>query len=548
MKLSKFLLIGAIALGLTACNNDDLPEDNVDGKEANTHVTISLSLAKGSSARALPNDYNYVGEWAGKDKINTVDIYLVDGVTVERTTLSIDDYDVSKEADNTVYLKPKKGIRTTSGIKTVYVLINAKTEVTDVLATTSAQAFKTAYETAIVELTNSETSIDVSTSADKLAVKNGVDDETIVMTNLAGVSINVAPNVTEDETKADTNPKNRASVVVERAVARVMVTTKQLTYQVPSLDGGLPIGELTDITWVVAQGENSLYVQRQDNWITPNYVWVPGQGSDNFISQAGNKYDYSGLFENRSNKFGGTDVPTTDDYTQASAIGKITADLDEKLSGKFILPNTHAYAAAPEGEATYTGGYRKGNTAYVLVRAKFTPAELADNGTLAADGTFYLGGIDGLFYSTAQAAYDAGNTTIAKYVEGKVLYYAWLNPDNVPNWYNSPVIRNNIYHIHITGFKNLGTHWNPLFPEDPDNPTLIEDPDNPGGPQIPSNPDPRPEVKVEDPENPGEEIEVPDPENPIDPEDPLTTPETYMSVDVTVLPWLVHSYGVDLGI
>ncbi|NLD22965.1 MAG: hypothetical protein GX670_01875, partial [Bacteroidales bacterium] len=58
-------------------------------------------------------------------------------------------------------------------------------------------------------------------------------------------------------------------------------------------------------------------------------------------------------------------------------------------------------------------------------------------------------------------------------------------------------------------------------------------------PNDPNNPAPRPE-----PEDP----DVEEPENPIDPEDPLTTDETYMSVDVTILPWLVHSYQVDLGI
>ena len=111
------------------------------------------------------------------------------------------------------------------------------------------------------------------------------------------------------------------------------------------------------------------------------------------------------------------------------------------------------------------------------------------------------------------------------------MYYAWVNPDAIPNWYNSPVLRNNIYHIHITGFKTIGTNWNPLYPEDP------EHPNGPGN--TPLNPDPKPTP------GPGEPTE---PVNPIDPTDPLTTPETWMSVDVTILPWQVHSYGVDLGI
>jgi hypothetical protein len=211
------------------------------------------------------------------------------------------------------------------------------------------------------------------------------------------------------------------------------------------------------------------------------------------------------------------------------------------LDGKFILPNTHVYAPAPAAGSEYTGGYRKGNTAYVLIRAKFTPedAAYADQDTPNPDGTFYVGS-DGKFYTSAQNAYDAGNTEMSKYVEGKVLYYAWLNPDQIPYWYNSPALRNNIYHIHITGFKTLGTNWNPLYPEDPDA-EGVYDPENP------NNPDPRPVPdEVTTPE--GGTITPGTPDSPIKPEDPLTLPETWMSVDVTVLPWLVHSYSVDLGL
>ena len=131
------------------------------------------------------------------------------------------------------------------------------------------------------------------------------------------------------------------------------------------------------------------------------------------------------------------------------------------------------------------------------------------------------------------------------------MYYAWLNPDEKPDWYNSPVLRNNIYHIHITGFKNLGTNWNPLFPEDPtrelEDPTKPYDPvENPYKPK--ENPDPKPTPDPNGPQDPTDPETPEEPKTPIDPEDPLTTPITYMSVDVTVLQWLVHSYNVDLGI
>jgi hypothetical protein len=95
-------------------------------------------------------------------------------------------------------------------------------------------------------------------SADKLAVKNGTTDETIVMTNVEPKTINVEANVTNTETLATTSPKNRVSLEVERAVARVMVSTQALSYTVPSA-GGSPLGVISDINWVLAQGESSVY-------------------------------------------------------------------------------------------------------------------------------------------------------------------------------------------------------------------------------------------------------------------------------------------------
>ncbi len=44
--------------------------------------------------------------------------------------------------------------------------------------------------------------------------------------------------------------------------------------------------------------------------------------------------------------------------------------------------------------------------------------------------------------------------------DGRLLmvYYAWVNPStkNRTTWYSAPVLRNNIYHVHITGFVRMG--------------------------------------------------------------------------------------------
>ena len=549
--MNKLFLIATLVLGLgfVACNdaNDVSP---VDESKANTHVSVTLKLGTNSSQKAsangmqkvLPNDYNYLGEWAGKDKIEKITVYLVDAATVTSKTFNVGaglDYEVATVGSDLLLL-PKletAAIKTTAGQKTVYVLINGTAAVIAHLNKTPVAEFEDSYQRIAFVPGNTANSVAPVTAASKLAVKNGVADETIVMTNVQPATLTLLANITATQTigaAVGNAALNRLSLDVERAVARVMVTTKQATYNVPdpNSNGASNLGAISNITWVVAQGENSLYVQRKAAWETPNYLWVPGVGADVYSTQAAGKYDYSGLFENYGTGFGGTTIPTMAGYAAASALVDISADLDAQLSGKFLLPNTHAAGVKA------ASSYKKGNTAYVLVRAQFTPeaGAYADGGTYTVGDDFFVGA-NGKFYTTASNAVTVAKggvvgQAVAKYVKGKVLYYAWINPDEVPDWYNSPVLRNNIYHIHITGFKNLGTNWNPLFPGDP---TI------PGDPTTGGNPDPKPTPDPLDPNYPDE------PGNPIDPNDPLTTSETWMSVDVKVLPWKLHSYSVDLG-
>lgn len=532
-KLNKLFLMGAVALGLglTACNSGEV-NGPVDESKANTHVSVTLSMST-KGTRALPDDYNKIGEWTGKDKIETIAVYLVDGTTVNAKTFNVGsglDYEVVNNA-GTITIIPKKetaAIKTTAGTKKVYVLINGSAEVAAHLNKTPVAEFEDAYQKVALALANQGNATTSVTSASKLA-KVDTGEDVIVMTNVQPEPLVVKPNISAAQTigaNAGETAKNRVTLNVERSVARVMVTiANNQNFTVPANGTGTVLGTISNVTWVLAQGENSLYVQRKAQWETPNYAWMP-TSTEPYLNAA-NKYDYSGLFEGYqpAPNYGGTPAPSLADYTTVTPGSVGSASI---LSGKFILPTTHAI-----GDKT-TNYYKKGNTAYVLVRAHFTPSATAyaDGGTYTTGADFFVGA-NGKFYTSYVNAVDptkggVAGQTAARYVGGKVLYYAWVNPDEVATqeWYNSPVLRNNIYHIHITGFKTIGTNWNPLFPEDPDNPKT---PANGG------NPDPKPSAGGE-------------PENPIDPEDPLTTPETWMSVDVTVLPWLVHSYQVDLGI
>ena len=543
--INKLFLIGAVAIGLVACSNDEIDANQPDNGKANTHVSVTLKLGKGLSSRAVENndeDYNYIGKWAGADVIKDVSVYMIDGAAVTRHPFKVGpDYTQTNGADNTVVLTPNESaaIKTTAGGKTVYVVINENTKIQKVLASASPSNFAKAYEETALKLASVNST--ATTSASQLAKVEGTEPDAkdyIVMTNVKPATIDVKANVSKTDAIVDGNG-NQASLEVERTVGRVLVTLSDeatTTYDIKDADG-VVLGTISTPTWVLAQGEQSLYVQRKTNWATPEFTWIPGDGTAQFKTEAGAKYDYSGLFENLTNGFGGTTLNPGAKPSDAGGIGGASVG-----AGKFILATTHKYEAAPATDAAYAGGYKKGNTAYVMVRAKFTPAALADGGTLT-DGTFYYGA-NGKFYSSAAKAVDSEvgvpGQTVAKYVGGKVLYYAWVNPDEVAKPYNSPVLRNNIYHIHITGFKTIGTNWNPLFPENPER--ELEDPSNPYHPtdnpyKEKENPDPKP---TPDPKGPEE------PTNPIDPEDPLTTPETWMSVKVSVLPWKVHSYKVEL--
>ncbi len=539
MKTKNLFLLGfvalALSLGFTSCDKEKDPDTGKE-KGAATYVSVSLKMS-GSRANApqnaLPNDYNYLGEWAGKDKINNIAIYILNGAEIALHQFDVnnggaDDYLAAPDG-NGIKLTPQKAIRTTAGSKKFYVLINGTAEVIGHLATLTAGDFENKFAEVALELANSAPAAGeapaavVSSSAEKLAVKNGVANEAIVMTSVVAVTENLLPNIKEDDALAGLN--NKVTVNVQRAVGRVMITTNALTYEVRN-SLNVKVGDISNITYAIAQGENKLYLQQKATYATPSFGFVPATDAA-YWAGAGDNYDYSDLYQS-------TTVPELAAYS--GALGEVTTELDAQLSGKFILPNTHQYGATPAASQ-----YKKGNTAYVLVRATFTPTTFADGGVYVPGSDFYLGE-NGQFYVDEDNTQDPTKggevgQKISRYKDAKVLYYAWVNPDQVPNFINSPVLRNHIYHIHITGFKTIGTNWNPLFPEDPDNPKGPPvDPADPTGPKTPLNPDPLPPV---DPS-------IPTIDPPVDPEDPLKD-DTWMSVDINVLPWYVHSYSIDLG-
>jgi Pg-II fimbriae c len=588
--MKKQFFVAAMALvlgaGFTACSSDDLnvtPGTEVNQK-ATTYMSVSFTLPTANSTRATADDgqdkndpdFNNVGKWNGQDKIESVDVYVFNGQTATSTLEVTQNYAAAdlaftqKNASNETLVTANKAFKVTAGAKTVYVVVNPTTKSKALLPATkdvtTLQDFEAKYksdELAFTRTNGYETahSSTVKTYADELAeVKSNAD--VIVMTG-PGVEQTIDDNVSEQQ--AVSGVKNRANLEVQRAVARVFVTTKAGFYTVKTNNpetGALDVNvKISDLTYVVAQGENQLYFlqKKQDPantdgaaFTTPAFNQAPSTADywtydfHTSYKNVGAHYDYSGLWKSTATgNSKGLEVTTLG----SNGLTDITGNLETALKGEFVLPTLHKYVVKTAANARQTTGYRKGNTAYILVRGYITPDKFVDaNGDVktAADLTatqdLYLGA-NGVFYANKATVQDATKKGVAGqtaqlYKGRKVLYFVWINPDDLAKAVNSPVIRNNVYHVSIKGISKIGSNWNPLVPNPnvPDNPGQPIDPNDPHNPinDNPNNPDPRPKNDIE-PKDP-----------PVDPKDPLTSKETWMSVNVNILPWAVHTIEIEL--
>lgn len=456
-----------------------------------------------------------------------------------------------------------------AGAKKVYVVVNPTAAVTlPEDADTPLATFVAAYDKVNEGADATKyypTAATTATRADEVAsVKSGSD--VILMTGEMA-QVNVADGVTEQE--AISGLKNQAKLTVERAVARVVVTSKEgAAFEIKGDDPSTPgketnfvLATLTDLKYTVVQGEQKFNFLKKNNAENGTTIGSEGEkpyektpafavktaNSDNFweantmaaYSNLIEHYDYSGLWLKEKKGF---DVKSrtaflNDANKEKEEIGKVTSHITTGDHGLFLLPTTHQY-----GKTAETSDYRKSNTAYILVRATLVPKVYVNKqGQFVKDEAlkgqdFYLGA-NGLVYADKSCVQDStkkGVTgqTARKYVAGKTLYYVWIHPDKLDATLNSPVDRNNIYHVQLSGVASWGANWNALVPY-PKNttPPNFNGPDKPTYPKNPHNPDDRPNDNEFEPKNP-----------PVNPNENITPKETWMAAEVTILPWAVHSY------
>jgi hypothetical protein len=471
------------AVVMSACKDQNVEEPSLPAGETYVGFAIRYDAKLAGSdtqTRYSEDDYNKVGTYEGRDLISTIDLYLSapDGTFLQSQRFVAEtDLTYSYNAAGLQVIQPRTPFKTTPGDKVATIIINSPRPL---MATqpTDEQTFA------------------VSTSLPFSSIGAFVDNEgeRILQTILTGRSnvTTITEGISEDEVQAGANT---ISVEVSRLVSRVVVSKTAGMEAASTLDG-----TFSNTTYAVGQGALAAYIYPQiagDEYKTWGYDYLP---DGNYLSSSTQYYCYEDLL---------TPVAVPDNLNTAA---DPMANLDN-YEGKLLLENTHL--AGPDAS---TSKYKKGNTAYVLVSTTFTPnpSMIKDGGTLT-DGTFYVGDTDGNIYSSIEAATSTTTGTynqhVMTYTGGKMLYFVWLNPDNITKPMNSPVMRNNIYQINISAIHKLGVNWNPLNPDV-------------------NNPDPKPSG--------------PEPENPIVPTDPLSLDDTYMTVDIEVKNWVVHSYDLEL--
>lgn len=575
-------LILALGAGFTACSNDDLSKS--EGKEVaqsgTAYMSVSFTIPAPATTRAEadPARYQY-GNWNGQDKINSVKVYVFgDGDKLEKV-VTLSNLSLDQRTTGTVKVSSNEAFKVKAGAKKVYVVVNPTDAVTlPETADTPLATFADAYDKVNAPAAVADGADDPyypkaavnETRADKFASVSGQDDVILMTGDKAEVKVD--NGVTEQE--AISGVANQVHLKVERAVARVVVTSKEgAAFEIKGDD---PMTEtkvetvlatLTDITYTVAQSERAFNFLKkengtegttQDKEANKKYEKTPAfaqktTANDNFWSATAiseyqaliEHYDYSGLWKaarsvkSRDAFIGGVDK---DDKEVEKVTGHITAETGGD-HGIFVLPTTHLYGATADAS-----DYRKSNTAYILVRGVLTPkVYVNEQGKLTKDaftkGSDFYVGANGLVYASKDCVQnpDKGGVkgqTARFYKGGKALYFVWIHPDKLDGTLNSPVDRNNIYHVQLKGVASWGANWNPLVPYpkttpevDPKTGKIKDGPDQGKFPKNPNNPDDRPNDNPFEPVNP-----------PVNPNENITPKETWMAAEVTILPWAVHSY------
>ena len=530
MKKQFFIItISALCALTTGCTREYMEEvehaisEQVDkNNKATAYMTAAFLLSTPpNSAKESAEDkqdqsnpeFNHIGTWMGKDWIENATVIVFNGTADDATFEKKQDYQhnqltVERVDGKNTKVKTKEAFTISTGDKTVFMVCNSNSITTTYLDEKLVQGLTLKdFRNAVLSLPAGQASVyttEQGNVADNIAeevTKEGKSYDQILLTGETN-AITIKPGISKD--KAERFEDNIAKMNIQRAVARVVVTGPS-SFQIRAKNPTTGLEEenaltISELTYVVAQGEKKLYLTQQANsdvkkngaaFTTPAFDQIPQIApfwTTEFredYKKVGAFYDYSGLLKNTAGY----------DHNQGIKVEAKDYVGTYDLRGEFVLPTLHKYVDRNAFFALDKTGYRKGNTAYVLVRGYLKPKYWIDENGNVAEGELddnvtdlYLGD-NGVFYVNQDHVRDIlkhgeGGQSARLFKNRQVLYWVWLNPDDMAKPVNSPVIRNNIYHINIKSIDRLGGNWNPLVPDGINNPNPFPN-DNPFEPKTP---------------------------------------------------------------
>ena len=481
-------------------------------------------------------------EWEGDDVIDKVYVYIFNGAGENasyETTKVIDGSEFEIDGDTYTLKEP---FLSTLGQKRVFVLVNLNQRLVTKIntkATTgcTAQDFRDFLQSSgwsNPTISTVPTSTVTQTRADEFVTNVGGKDA-IVMT---GEPVDVAITEQMKETVKNSPTINTAKASVERVVAKVIVTIDgniklhetdlEKVNKEAQVDGSHytqacmffedneastdPKAYISDLTWTVVQGASDLYFLKKPSEDTETFEYNAQthetlsmeettvkrkelkNGAEEWKNQEfwtdvvpqyadfSDFFDYSGLWK----KVGNSEIPYGIDIQATTPyVTKEDGEAETETNNlKAQVAGLHSEYLFP----TYVGNdveQQRGNTAYILIRARVHPlryARMEGEGEDASAvtvspgddnfkelSTFYFDPISNRFGDTPEALVqaDANAGTIMKYKDGYVYYFLLPNatkPNDKNSAQVSPILRNQFYHIQINKIFDMGYPWNPLVP------------------------------------------------------------------------------------
>ncbi len=212
MKLNKYFLIGAMGLGLFACNDDLNENGNQDGnqpQEGTTYAAISLKFGNATTARAVGD-----GPVTGKENKgdgNEADIQTVRLIVADAATNKVEcNHVYTKDAAQNPTIDGRYVFAIQPGEKKIYAFVNEE----------KGNNLETAA--AVNNIWDGTTST-VTKKASELGTYNGTSGQgtPFVMSVTKVETWDILSGVSKEQAEAGT--KNRVDLNVERMVAKVTV-------------------------------------------------------------------------------------------------------------------------------------------------------------------------------------------------------------------------------------------------------------------------------------------------------------------------------------